>query len=108
MHPVNEVAEEMSASLKSVCDVNPTFMSTDEKASALLSLLEVESRTAELRMRVMAAAGDVAEGEGFRSIATWLAHHGHVRRADAAADLRLAEALDRERPTLAAGVREGR
>ncbi|GGD30634.1 DUF222 domain-containing protein [Nocardioides daphniae] len=108
MHPVNAVAEEMSASLKSVCDVNPTFMSADEKASALLSLLEVESRTAELRLRVMAAAGDVAEGEGFRSIAAWLAHHGRVRRGDAAADLRLAEALDRERPTLAAGVREGR
>ncbi|QCC78634.1 HNH endonuclease [Nocardioides daphniae] len=83
-------------------------MSADEKAGALLSLLEVESRTAELRLRVMAAAGDAAEGEGFRSIATWLAHHGHVRRGDAAADLRLAEALDRERPTLAAGVREGR
>ncbi|QCC76879.1 HNH endonuclease signature motif containing protein [Nocardioides daphniae] len=108
MHPVNAVAEAISASLKSVCDVNPTFMSADEKAYALLSLLEVESRTAELRLRVMAAAGDVAEREGFRSIATWLAHHGHVRRGDAAADLRLAEALDRERPTLAAGVREGR
>ncbi|QCX29097.1 DUF222 domain-containing protein [Nocardioides jishulii] len=82
-------------------------MRTDEKADALLALADAESRVAELRLRVMAAAGDVAEGEGFRSIATWLAHHGHVRRGDAAADLRLATALDRQRLTLARAVREG-
>ncbi|MFC6695260.1 HNH endonuclease signature motif containing protein [Nocardioides daphniae] len=108
MHPVSAVAASISSSLKSVADVNPTFMSTDEKASALLTLLEVESRAAELRLRVMAAAGDVAQGEGFRSIETWLAHHGHVRRGDAAADLRLAEALDRDLPALAGALREGR
>ncbi|WP_239021775.1 HNH endonuclease signature motif containing protein [Nocardioides jishulii] len=107
MHPVNVVAASISSSLKSVADVNPTFMRTDEKADALLALADAESRVAELRLRVMAAAGDVAEGEGFRSIATWLAHHGHVRRGDAAADLRLATALDRQRLTLARAVREG-
>ncbi|WP_239021610.1 HNH endonuclease signature motif containing protein [Nocardioides jishulii] len=108
MHPVNAVAASISSSLKSVADVNPTFMRTNEKADALLALADAESRVAELRLRVMAAAGDVAEGEGFRSIATWLAHHGHVRRGDAAADLRLAEALDRDLPVLAAALREAR
>src|SRR5690606_4449889 len=38
----------------------------------------------------------------------WLSHHTRMRRGDAAADLSLAEALDRDRPVLAAAVREGR
>ncbi|GGD24811.1 hypothetical protein GCM10007231_25010 [Nocardioides daphniae] len=94
--------------LKSVADVNPTFMPTDEKGSTLLTLLAIESQVTELRLRVMAAAEDLAEREGFHTSAGWLAHHGRVRRSDAAADLGLAQTLARELPVLAAALREAR
>lgn len=108
MHLMTETADAVQELVKAAADLNPTFMETADKAAALLTWLEVENQVAELRLRVMACAGDVAEAEGFRSVATWLAHHGRVRRADAAADLRLAEALDRTLPTLARSLREGR
>src|SRR5690606_9900601 len=70
--------------------------------------VQVETQLVELRLRVLAAADDVASVEGFRSAGAWLSHHTRMRRGDAAADLSLATALDRDRPVLAAGVREGR
>ncbi|QCC76465.1 HNH endonuclease [Nocardioides daphniae] len=107
MHLMTDTAVAVKEMLKAVADVNPTFMPADEKAATLLAWLEIESQVAELRLRVMSAAGDVAESEGFHSTGTWLAHHGRVRRADAMADLRLAEALDRGLPVLARALREG-
>src|SRR5699024_8955120 len=50
----------------------------------------------------------VAEAEGFRSAGAWLSHHARIRRSDAASDLTLAKALDRDRPVLTTGLREGR
>ncbi|WP_162598775.1 HNH endonuclease signature motif containing protein [Nocardioides gilvus] len=88
--------------------MNPTFMTLDDKACALRSLVEVETRLVELRLRVLSAADDVADAEGFRSAGAWLSHHTRLRRSDAAADLSLAQALDRDRPVLATAVREGR
>lgn len=108
MHPVNVVVASIQSSLKSVADVNPTFMSVDEKAWALRSLVEAETQLSELRLRVMVAADDVAQAEGARSCGAWLSQHARLRRGDAAGDLVLAKALDRDRPVLAAGVREGR
>src|SRR5690606_21772159 len=78
------------------------------KATALVEFVSLESRMAEVRLRVLAAADDVAEAEGFRSAGTWLSHHARVRRTDAVADLSLAKMMDRGHPVLAAGVREGR
>ncbi|MBE7326079.1 DUF222 domain-containing protein, partial [Nocardioides sp. Y6] len=97
----------IEAELKSLAEVNPIFMSTEEKAEALKRSVALESQLTELRLRVMASSQDVAEAQGFHSVATWLAHHAHVRRADAATDLRLAVALE-ELPVLAAGLREAR
>lgn len=108
LHPVNAVVASIQSSLKSVADVNPTFMSVDEKAWALRALVEAETQLGELRLRVMAAADDVADAEGSRSAGAWLSHHARLRRGDAASDLALAKALDRDRPVLAASVREGR
>ena len=42
-----------------------------------------------------------------KDAAGWLAHETRTRFTDARADLALATALDRERPVLAAGMREG-
>ncbi|MBE7325198.1 DUF222 domain-containing protein [Nocardioides sp. Y6] len=97
----------IEAELKSLAEVNPIFMSTEEKAEALKRSAALESQLTELRLRLMASSQDVAEAQGFHSVAPWLAHHTHVRRADAATDLKLAVALE-ELPVLAAGLREAR
>lgn len=78
-HPIIACASDTSALFKSVADVNPTFMSSEDKAAALTGLARVEAQVAELRLRILADAGDLA----------------------------LAVALDRRYPTLAEALRAG-
>ncbi|MDT0185320.1 DUF222 domain-containing protein [Microbacterium sp. ARD31] len=106
-HPIIAVASDVRSALKVVADTNPTFMSTDEKAVALRELAAAEGQLAELRLRILADAGDLAAATAAKDAAGWLAHHTRTRYADARADLRLAEALDRKRPVLAVAMREG-
>ena len=106
-HAVVAAVAEVRAVLKSVADSNPTFMSTDEKALALRELVRAEAQLAELRLRVLADAGDVAQETGAKDAAAWFAHATRTRLADANADLALAAALERDRPVLAAAMREG-
>ena len=97
----------LDADVSAAAEVNPAFLSAHDKAYAIGELLALETRVAELRLRVMASAGDVAEQGADRDVAAWLARTHRVRRADAAADLRLAQALDRDRHRLADAVRGG-
>ena len=106
-HPILTAASDVRSSLKAVADANPTFMSVEEKAMALQELVAAEAQVAELRLRILADAGDLAAETAARDAAGWLAHHTRTRYADARADLRLAEALDRDRPVLAAAMRDG-
>jgi hypothetical protein len=106
-HPIVAAATDVRASLKAVADANPTFMTVDDKAVALRELVAAESQLAELRLRILADAGDLAEQTAAKDAAGWLAHHTRGRFAEARADLALATALDRERPALAAAMREG-
>lgn len=106
-HPIIAAASDVRSALKVVGDVNPTFMSTEEKAVALRELVAAEAQLAELRLRILAGAGDLAAETAAKDAAGWLAQHTRTRYADARADLRLAEALDRDRPVLSAAMREG-
>ncbi len=82
-------------------------MSVEEKATALSELVRAEAQLAELRLRVLADAGDLADSTGAKDAGVWLAHHTRTRFADARADLALATALDREHPVLASAMRAG-
>ena len=106
-HPIVAAASDIRALLKSVAGVNPTFMSIDDKATALCELVRAEGQLAELRLRVLADSYDLADSTGAKDAAGWLTHQTRTRFADARADLALATALDRERPVLAAGMRDG-
>jgi hypothetical protein len=106
-HPILAAASDVRSTLKAVADANPTFMSTGEKAEALRELAAAEGQLAELRLRILADAGDLAAETAAKDAAGWLAQHTRTRYADARADLRLAAALDRDRPSLAAAMREG-
>jgi hypothetical protein len=106
-HPIVTAATEVRASLKAVADANPTFMTTDERATTLVELAAAEAQLGELRLRVLADAGGLAESTAAKDAAGWLAQHTHTSYADARADLRLARSLDRDRPVLAAAMRHG-
>lgn len=107
-HPILAAAAAMDVVLKDVADANPLFMSAAEKADALRELARLESRVAELRMRVLVAAGDVASEVGARDAASWYADATHTRLEDARAELRLASALDRRWSALGGALRDGR
>jgi hypothetical protein len=106
-HAVVAAVSEIRALLKGVAGANPTFMSTDDKARALTELVRAEGQLAELRLRVLADAGDLADATGAKDAAAWLVHETRTRFSTARADLSLASSLDRERPVLAAGMRDG-
>ena len=61
IHPIVAVASDIRSLLKSIAGVNPTFMTTDDKACALGELVRAEGQLVELRLRVLADAGDLAE-----------------------------------------------
>ncbi len=106
-HPIVAVASDIRSLLKGVAGVNPTFMSIEDKAVALCELVRAEGQLAELRLRVLADAGDLAESTGAKNAAGWLAHQTRTQFSDARADAALATVLERDRPVLAAGMREG-
>jgi hypothetical protein len=60
-HPLVSCADAIAGALKDVAGVDPGFLKTADKAEVLLRLHALEGRPTALRMRVMAAAGDVAE-----------------------------------------------
>jgi hypothetical protein len=106
-HPVLRCADVVEAALKDVADVDPAFMPTGDKRVALMRLARVESQVKELQLRVRASADDVAEDEGVRDLAAWLTHHARLDRSQARREQQLAEALDRRRHLVAAGMRAG-
>ena len=106
-HPIVAAASDVRSTLKAVAGVNPTFMSTADKAAALTELVRAEAQLAELRLRILADAGDLAHETAAKDAAGWLAQVTRTRFADARADLALASALDHERPVVAAAMREG-
>ncbi|RHW26051.1 HNH endonuclease [Nocardioides immobilis] len=62
---------------------------------------------AELKLRVLAAAGDVAMEAGARDVGAWLAHQTRADSSTARAEARLAQALDRRWTAVAAGMADG-
>ena len=77
-HPVIACAHSIEKTLESVADVQPCYMTTTDKQGALLALARAEARIAELKLRVLATADDVAEQTGARDAGGWLAHHTHI------------------------------
>ena len=106
-HPVLACVENVETELKAVRDVQPTFMTTAQKELALLGIATAVAQLAELRMRVLAVAEDLAETEGARDLGSWLSGHLRADLRAARADAKLAEALDRRWHQVAAGMADG-
>ncbi|RNM13614.1 HNH endonuclease signature motif containing protein [Nocardioides pocheonensis] len=107
-HPILGCLADIGRALDDVAGAQPLYLSTAEKAAALRELAVLEARMAGLRLRVMAAAGDVAEAEGARDVAAWWSHHTLAEPETARADARLAASLDGPRPQVAQALAAGR
>ena len=73
IHPVSECVQVLSGALSAVAGADPVWMSVEAKREALVSLDRLGAQLEALRMSVMAVSGDVAEIDGCRSVAAWLA-----------------------------------
>jgi len=106
-HPVLSCAARVDSALKGVRDVQPTFMTRQQKGEALIALSRARDQLEALRMRVIAACGDVAEEVGSRHVATWLAAQTRADRGALASAERLAGDLDGRWLQVAAGLTAG-
>ncbi|MFD7078021.1 DUF222 domain-containing protein [Nocardioides sp. NPDC059952] len=106
-HPVLGAVVAVTNALGGVAEANPAFMATDQKAATLLEIARAKAQLAELELRVLAAADDVAAEAAARDVAAWLHHHTHQHPETLRADLRLADALDRTYHQVAAAMRAG-
>jgi hypothetical protein len=106
-HPIVACAENITEALSEVVDVQPVYMSMDDKRRALLTLTRAERRLAELKLRVLAAAKDVAEEDGARDVAAWIAPRTHADWSTARREQRLALAVDTKWHQVAAGMAAG-
>lgn len=87
------VVEGLDAALDEVSGLDPLFLTADQKADLLLDLARVESRLAEVRLRVLATADDVAATDGSRDPAAWLAHRTSTDDGPLRAELALARRM---------------
>jgi hypothetical protein len=106
-HPILGFARALEQGLDKVAGCEPVFMATTDKAEALTVLHRQEQRLVGLRIRVLAAADDVAEVEGARDAAAWLAQHTRTERGPNTADLELGRALERRWTRLGAAMVAG-
>jgi hypothetical protein len=106
-HPILGCAQTISALVTKVRDAQPVYMAPADKRAALLALNTAARQLAELNLRVIAASADVAEEDGARDIAGWLAPRIQADSPAVRADQRLAQALDSRWSKVAAGMAAG-
>jgi len=93
--------------LHGIAQANPVFLSTGEKAALLTEVLAAEAELTELRLRVMAVAGDVAEEHGARDVGSWLARAGREDAGQMRRDASFADALAERSALVAEALRAG-
>ena len=91
----------ITRALKDTAGVSVGFMSAAQRRESLLQLAAASAQLESLRLRLIATSTDVAADDGYRDLATWLAHHTRTDRTTNARTEKLAEALDRGFPLVA-------
>ena len=106
-HPVLATAGAVADLLAELVDVPVEFLGTDDKREALLTVDTVVARLESLRLRLIAAAGDVADDEGCRDVAAWLVARTRADRGSSRRALRLAQSLAARWERLAGALAQG-
>ena len=106
-HVVLACLDALEAELKSVEGVDPMFMSVPDKKAALVRAVAIRSRMDALYLRLLASADDVAEVDGARDAAAWVAVKTRQDRQQCRRDLRLAQALGSSRDAVRQSLTDG-
>ncbi len=106
-HPIIACATDITALLAGVAQIQPTYMSPEDKRAALLGLTAAQRMLEELWLRVIAGSGDMAEADGARDVAAWLAANTRAEADVTRADQHLATALDTRWERVRAGMAAG-
>src|SRR5690349_3812864 len=93
VHPVAACAQRISDDLLDLAAVPVELMTTGDKAAALVAVTTAADQLAALRLRLLAAADDLAVDTGARDAAAWLAHETRRDRSEQQRDLRLGAEL---------------
>ena len=107
-HPVLACAAEIREALDRVAEVDPSYLSTRDKGTALIQLARCGNQLRGLMLRVLADADDVALDHGARSASEWLAHETRADLGPSLAAGRLAGALDERWRLLREALSDGR
>lgn len=102
-----EVVARVRESLRSVAEVNPLFLRPEEMGEVLRQLVATEASLAELRLRLMAAAREVADAQGARDVGSWLGHEAREDIQTMRRDERLAHRLGETHRQVEAALRRG-
>jgi hypothetical protein len=106
-HPIVGCAHAIELALSQVAELNPIYMSPADQADALLLVQRDLNRLAELQLRLLAAADDMAARDGARDPAGWIAHRARLDRRDARRRQRLARSLDTKWHRVREALRDG-
>ena len=106
-HPVLGALAAMDGALTDIAGVNPVFMDARTKRLALEGIAVEKARLAELELRILGTADDVADTSAAADLGTWLVAHTHEDLGTARAGVRLAQALDRRYDLVRAGMADG-
>ena len=87
--------------------IDPTYRTVTEKQQALVGLSRLIARAEAERMRVLAAADDIAEETGARSTAEWLAVETREAIGPARRALALGQAIDQRWQQVGAAMSSG-
>jgi hypothetical protein len=107
VHPIVACVEAVEAALKDVARVDPSFMRPGEKAEALRRVHALEGRLTALRLRLMAASGEVADLTADPNVGIWLAAETRTDPRAQVGDLGLARGLDRRWTRLGRALADG-
>ena len=111
VHPILGFTRALGAALDRVLVCEPAFLTPEDKRTVLVELARQRARLEALELKVLAAADrdDVGAETGATSTGAWLAHVTLADRAEAAAKVKLARALEDERSqtATAAGLAAG-
>jgi hypothetical protein len=106
-HPVLDALGRVADALVEVREVSPVFMDTATKRLSLEGIAAAEARLAELKLRVMGTASEVAEDSASHDLGAWLAVHTHADLRAARGELRLALVLEERWGSVRAGMADG-
>ncbi len=110
VHPVTRLVAEVTAALEAARDADPTQLSAQAHREALIELTRLTGRLEAVRLGVIdAAAGPhgIAQTDGARSPAAWLAPRTRTGYAPARRAEALADALNTRWHTVAAALAAG-